>query len=62
MAYVGQRKLFQVEFGGFLQVGNGLFDCRTLADGADFRALGNVESAFPVQDCGKRVHWHTAVL
>jgi hypothetical protein len=39
-------KLFQVEFSRFLEVGDGLFDSLTLADRANFRAVGNVQVAF----------------
>jgi hypothetical protein len=39
-------KLFQVEFNRFLEVGDGLFDSLTLADRANFRAVGNVQVAF----------------
>ena len=53
MAYVGQWEFLEVGFSGFLQIGNSLFDRQTLACRANFRALGDVEAALSVQDCGE---------
>jgi hypothetical protein len=50
---LGKRKLLQEELCGFLQVDR-LVQRRPLADRANFRAFGDLEIAFLVEDCGKR--------
>lgn len=49
-----ERELFEVELGGFLQVGESLFDGRPLTDGPHLRALGDVPVSFSVEDRAER--------
>src|SRR5437016_10352985 len=46
-AALGKRKLLEVQFRGLFQIGHCFLHGRSLADRADFRALGHVKTLFP---------------
>src|ERR1700687_27860 len=51
-------ELSHVEFRRFLEVSDGFFDSLTLTDRPNFRAVGDVQVAFFVQNCCEGANWH----
>ena len=52
-------KLLHIEFGRFLQIGDGLFDARTLTDRAHFGALRYIQILFLMQNRGECSNFYT---